>query len=188
MADKREIANAYWGTAPKGPPTAAQRDPHGLGEPPRSLTPQLERYCKRATPTLFVAWVILAVLFGGGHVMTVLVAPQAAKRVPFLPLAFLALAIWTGRKLSERRQRLRFLLREGRFLEAEVKDLRVVEKRYGRRVVYEYHVVFDLGDRQVTLITRDPGASLLQVGLRDQVLWHEREPDLVVPTFLVAGG
>jgi hypothetical protein len=184
--DTKRIAEAYWGTGPKGPPTAAQRDPHGLGEPPRALTPQLERYCKIATPSLFVAWVILAVIFGAGDILVYATVPDLGIHIPWLAMIFIGLSVWSGRKLSAERTRLRKVLREGNFIEAEVKDIRVIEKRYGRHVVYEYHVDFDLGERRVLLKTRNSGASLLQVGLRDQVLWLESEPDLVVPTFLAA--
>jgi hypothetical protein len=166
-------------------PTLAH-DPHGLGEAPRALTPELRRYYKQATPSLFVAWVMLAVVFGAGQLLVVIAAPEARTHIPFLPLLFIGLAVWSGRKLRAERTRLRKVLRDGRFVEAEVKDIRVIEKRYGRRVVYEYLVDFDLGDRNVTLKTRHTGAWLLQVGLHDQVLWLESEPDLVVPTYLVA--
>jgi hypothetical protein len=178
-----KTAAAYWGTAPRPP---GEVDPHGLGKPPRALTPALERYCKRATPSLFAAWVMLAGFFTASWILMVVTVPAALKQVPLLPLLFIGLSIWSGRKLAALRARIRFVLRVGSFVEALIRDLRCVEKRYGRRRVYEYHVLFDLGDRQVTLVTRDPGASLLQVGLRDQVLWHEREPEIVVPTYLVA--
>jgi hypothetical protein len=186
MADTRKTADAYWGTGPRLPLTAEQRDPHGLGEPPRELGPQLERYVKRATYSLFPVWVMLAVFFGLGDVVGI--AASGKFYPPLLTLGFVALAVWTGRKRAERRRRLRRVMRDGQFTDAEVKNIHVVEQRYRHRVVYIYHVLFDLGDRQVLLITRDPGASLLQVGLRDQVLWLSAEPDLVVPTFLVAAG
>jgi hypothetical protein len=129
--------------------------------------------------------VILAVFFGGSWALMAALVPEA-RSVPFLPLVFVGLSVWSGRKLSAQRNRIRFVLREGHFTDAVVKDLRAVEKHYGRRTIIDYHVTFDLGDRTVLLVTRDPGASLLQIGLADQVLWHEKEPDLVVPTFLVA--
>jgi hypothetical protein len=186
MPDTRKTADAYWGTGPRLPPTPAQRDPHGLGEPPRDLTPQLERYLKRATPSLFVVWVIFAVFFGLGDVWAI--AMSGRFYPPLAALAFIGLAVWSGRKLADQRRRLRVVLRDGQFTDAEVKDIRVVTRRYRYRVVYTYYVLFDVGGRQVQLVTRDPGASLLQVGLRDQVLWSPAQPDLVVPTFLVSAG
>ena len=186
MADTRNTADAYWGTGPRLPLTPAQRDPHGLGEPPRELTPQLQRYVKRATPSLFVVWVILAVFFGCSDVVGMTIAGRFYP--PLLTVGLIALSVWTGRRRADRRRRLRAVLREGQFTEAEVKDIRVVERRYRYRVDYTYHVLFALADRQVMLVTKDPGASLLQVGLHDQVLWSPAEPDIVVPTFLVSAG
>jgi hypothetical protein len=177
-----DVANQLWGTAPK----ANRGRPHdvaGLGPPPRDIDPRAIAYAKRAANSLAVFWLILAVFFGVGDTIMWF---AGTRYVPLLTLGLLGLALYSFRRRARERAKILATLRDGTLHQAVITEIRAVERRGGRVKYYTYYVTFALPGKSITLVTRDAGVSLLQTGISEEVVWDERNPDVVVPTFLLA--
>ncbi|MEO7092817.1 MAG: hypothetical protein ABI175_06170 [Polyangiales bacterium] len=178
-AQTKQVADAYWGGGPQQP---AKRDAHGLGPPPRALTIGMGEYVKRAGASLFGLWVTLAVLFALGDAITI--AAMKGLVAPPLSIAFVVAAVVSYRKRAELRRRIARVCEEGNFATAVVKNIHQVQTRRYVTTTITYRV--EGAPRDVHLVSRDQAVTFLQVGLRDEVLWLAAEPDVCVPTFLVA--
>ena len=178
----KQVADAYWGQTPSGarPPV---KDAHGLGAPPRAMTEAMRRYWLTETSNLFGLWVACAVLFTIGHVIAVAVTGNWTLP-PVLPGLFIAASSFSGKARADHRRRVARVLTEGELTGAVVRDLRQVENRRMVTTYVTYRV--EGTDRDVTLASVEQGFAFLQVGLRDEVLFLRSEPDIVVPTFMIA--
>ncbi len=174
----KQVADAYWGTSP----APVKRDAHGLGPAPRALTIGMAEYVKRAGATLFSLWVTLAVLFGFADAVTI--AVMKGLVAPPFSVLFVVLAVLSYRKRAALRRRLVRVCEEGAIVGAEVKNIHQLQQRRHVRTTITYRV--EGAPRLVQLVSSDQVVAFLQVGLRDEVLWLAAEPDLVVPTFMVA--
>ncbi len=180
-AQTKNVADAYWGGG-AGAPLPAKRDIHGLGPPPRALTIGMQGYVARAGASLFPLWVALAVMFGLGDTLTIVIM-KGIVAPPFSVL-FVVLAVISYRKRAELRRRITRVCEEGDFTTAVVKNIHQVQSRRVVTTTVAYRVETFAHDIQ--LVSRDQAVTFLQVGLRDEVLWLAADPSLVVPTFLVA--
>jgi hypothetical protein len=178
-----QVASQLWGTASPSP--LRGEDMAQLGPAPRALEERMAAYARRAVHTLAPVWLMLAIFFGLGDAIGFAVA---GWHPPVLAVVFTLLTVHSFRARGRMRARVLDTLRHGAFFRVPVSAMRAVERRgrYGRVLYVTYHVTFDLPHGAVTLVTRDAGVSILQVGLREEVLWSERCPEVVVPTYLLA--
>ncbi len=158
-------------------------DAHGLGDPPRALTENMRRYILTASATLFGMWVAASVLFTITHVVTI-VASGSLYFPPVLPIVFIGLAVVSARKGAEQRRRITRVITEGALMGAAVRDVQQIQHRRGVTTTVTYRV--EGTERDVQINGEDQALAFLQVGLRDEVLYLATEPDLIVPTFLIA--
>jgi hypothetical protein len=196
-----DVANQLWGIKPSAP----SRWPHdvaGLGSPPRDLDARGIAYAKKAVrardfdargiayakkivSSLGVFWLMVTIFLGlcdvvgmslGGHYY-----------VPIPTLVFLGLTIYGFRRQAHERAKILSTLQNGTLHQAEITNMRAVPRRgaRGRAVYHTYCVTFAFLGRSVPYVTRDPGVSLLQVGMTEEILWDERTPDVLIPTFLL---
>lgn len=180
-AQTKQVADAYWGSG-AGTQQPAKRDIHGLGSPPRALTIGMQDYVARAGASLFSLWVTLAVVFGFGDVLTIVIMKGIVA--PPFSLLFLVLAVVSYRKRAELRRRIAHVCEEGDFTTAVVKQIHQVQARRVVTTTVTYRIEQYAHDIQ--LVSREQAVTFLQVGLRDEVLWLAADPSLVIPTFLVA--
>lgn len=178
----RKVADAYWGQTPSGA-RAPVRDAHGLGPPPRSMTPSMQRYLLRETATMFGVWVAFAVLATLSHVL-IIAATGNWTMPPVFPALLIGLAIWSFKKRADHRRRVTRVLTEGELAGAIVRNIRQVENRNYVTTFVTYRV--EGAETDITLSSTEQGFAFLQVGLRDEVLYLRAEPGIVVPTFMVA--
>jgi hypothetical protein len=179
-----DVANQLWGIKPSAP----SRRPHdvaGLGSPPRDLDARGIAYAKKIVSSLGVFWLMVTIFLGlcdvvgmslGGHYY-----------VPIPTLVFLGLTIYGFRRQAHERAKILSTLQNGTLHQAEITNMRAVPRRgaRGRAVYHTYCVTFAFLGRSVPYVTRDPGVSLLQVGMTEEILWDERTPDVLISTFLL---
>ncbi len=177
------VAAQLWGTV-QPRPGAIKEDVAQLGPAPRQLEERMLQYTKRAVVGWFALWLTLAILFGSGDVMLNVVG---IHHVPTLSLLFTGLAIWSFRGRSQKRNAILDTLKHGAFMRVPITAMRAVERRgkYGQVIYVTYYVTFKMPHGDVTLVSRDTGLSMLQVGLSEEVLWSQTNPDVVVPTYLL---
>lgn len=178
-AQTKQVADAYWGGA--SGQKSAKRDVHDLGPPPRALTIGMQSYVERAGASQFRLWVALAIVFGLGDALTIMIMKGVVA--PPFSILFLVFAVVSYRRRAELRRRITRVCEEGDFTTAVVKHIHQVQSRRVVTTTVTYRVETFAHDIQ--LVSRDQAVTLLQVGLRDEVLWHPADPSLVVPTFLV---
>ena len=177
-AQTKQVADAYWGGGAQQP---IKRDVHGLGPPPRALTIGMQDYVGRAGASLFPLWVALAILFGLGDALTIVIMKGVVA--PPFSLLFLVLAVISYRKRAELRRRIARVCEEGDFTTAVVKHIHQVQSRRVVTTTVTYRV--EPFPHDIQLESREQAVTFLQVGLRDEVLWLAADPSIVVPTFLV---
>ena len=177
-AETKQVADAYWGGGAQQP---VKRYVHGLGPPPRALTIGMGEYVNRAGASLFPLWVALAVMFGLGDTITIIV--MKGLIAPPISIAFIVAAVVSYRKRAELRRRIARVCEEGNFATAVVKNIHQIQTRRYVTTTITYRV--EGAPRDVHLVSRDQAVTFLQVGLRDEVLWLAAEPDTCVPTFLI---
>jgi hypothetical protein len=170
---------------PAAPSPLRSEDMAQLGPAPRALEARMVAYAHRMVHTLAPVLLMLAIFFGLGDVIGFAVA---GWHPPVLAVVFTLLTVHSFRARGRMRARVLDTVRHGAFFRVPVSEMRVVERRgrSGRVLRVTYHVTFELPHGAVTLVTRDPCVSILQVGLREEVLWSERCPEVVVPTYLLA--
>jgi hypothetical protein len=178
-----DVAAQLWGTV-QPRPGVVKEDVAQLGSAPRAIEERMVAYTKRAVVGWFAVWVMLAILFGLGDVMLLGVG---IRHIPTLSLLFTGLAIWSFRGRRQKRNAILETLQHGAFMRVPITAMRAVERRgkYGQVIYVTYYVTFKLPHAEVTLVSRDTGLSMLQVGLSEEVLWSQTHPDVVVPTYLL---
>jgi hypothetical protein len=146
----------------------------------RPIDAAAEAYIKLATKqTLFVMWVLFAVIFSLGSLVTLVAVHRV--NVPLLGIVCTLLAVRTWRKRAARREALRYVISDGRELAAEITGVRASVRRYRFLTYYTYHLDF----RVVRLSTPSDTASLLRAGTVERVLWSATFPDEIVPLVLL---
>jgi hypothetical protein len=165
-------------------PSAQLADVAQLGPAPRTIDANMDAYVGRAINSLAFMWLMFAILFGAGDVIAWM---NGVHYPPMLLLLFGGLTFWSFRWRSRERERVRETLRRGTLIRAEIRAMYAIEKRgrYGQVLYVDYYVTFVTPKGPVVLKTRDPGVSLLQVGISEEIVWYESQPDVVVPTMLL---
>lgn len=155
-----------------------------LGPAPRELTLDHERYIKKAVPSLTAFWGLLTGMFLVPGLGLFAMAPGPVT-FPVLGFAFLGLAIWSGRRAAQKRERLRHVIKDGHFYTADV--ALAFETSVGRGLARRtrYHVTFQVAGRVASLVTFADSASMLHKGAQETVLWHPDCPEEVVPTVML---
>jgi hypothetical protein len=154
-----------------------------LGDPPRVLTDNMRRYIEDGAANLFGLWIGGAVLSTIMHVVMV-AATSNLMFPPLFPLLFVGLAIVSGRRRADMRRRLTRVLVEGAITGAVVRDIHQVQHRRAVTTTVSYRV--EGTTRDVQVVSVEQALAVLQVGLRDEVVYLPSEPDIVVPTLLLA--
>jgi hypothetical protein len=158
-------------------------DIHGLGAPPRELTDNMRRYIEDGAANLFGLWIGGAVVGSIMHVVMIS-ATGHLWMPPVFPLLFIVLAIVAAKRRTDMRRRLTRVLTDGAITGAVVRNIHQVEHRRAVTTTASYRV--DGASRDVHVASVGQGLAFLQVGLRDEVIYLPSEPDIVVPTFMLA--
>ena len=158
-------------------------DIHGLGDPPRVLTESMQRYIEEGAANLTGLWI-------GGIVVTTLMHGVMVAATgnwtwpPLFPLLFVVLAVVSSKRRTDMRRRLTRVLTDGAITGAVVRNIHQVQYRRAVTTTVSYRV--DGTSRDVHVASTGQGLAFLQVGLRDEVVFLPSEPDIVIPTFLLA--
>lgn len=180
-AATKQAADVYWGAGQQQRP--AKHDVHGIGDPPRVLTDNMRRYIEDGAANLFGLLVGAAVLVTIMHVVMI-AATGNLWMPPVLPLAFIVLAIVSGKRRADMRRRLTRVLTDGAITGAVVRNIHQTQHRRAVTTTVSYRV--EGTSRDVHVVSGEQGLAFLQIGLRDEVVFLPSEPDIVVPTFLLA--